>query len=238
MALALTITPAGKVIGSMPAAEVDRTPVLLGLDAEDVDGDVKFLVNVAFQGIWAKAPPGMGHWYIAATDAQITLRADGAKIVNRSKGRYIDVKHTIVTKKEAKLGAEVEPKIEVSEDLTVSLLKVGGKRKRSEDETIEYSEKESQVGVTVRGDSVVWIRSTAFGRKAILDFIVGNLNLWIRCKWATQDRHGSAELRTFPVFFNAQGKQLSKIGSFVAAKLLNRKALLANEEGVSVRFTL
>jgi hypothetical protein len=42
----------------------------------------------------------------------------------------------------------------------------------------------------LRGDNIVWTRSTAYGRKAIREYVFGNLHLWIRCKWDAKNRRG------------------------------------------------
>lgn len=237
MALTLTIKPAGKVIGSISPDELDLTPVVLGLDVQEIDGEVKLLADVVFQRIPVIGPLGMGPWYIAAADAQITLRAIGAKIASHSKSRFVDFKRTINSTKKGKLGAEFEPKIEVSETLTVSVLSIGAKRSQSEEETIEISERESELAAVPRGDSVLWVRSSTRGQKAIREYILETLHLWMRCKWDDKNRRGSAQLLTFPNFFNADGKKWTMIRSLVAAGVLKLEPPLMNGEGTSVEFT-
>jgi len=45
MKLILKIKPQDKVIDSMPQDEINRTPVLLGLDAQGTNGEVEFLAR-------------------------------------------------------------------------------------------------------------------------------------------------------------------------------------------------
>jgi hypothetical protein len=237
MALTLTIKPPEKVIGSMSSDEQERTPVLLGLDVQEIDGDAKLVVDVAFQRIPVRGPVGMGPWYVAASDAQLTLRANGAKIASHRNSRYVDTVHRIKSSKEGKVKAEFEPKVEVSETLTVSVVSAGGKATRSKEETIEYSDRESTLTAVQQGDRVVWVRSTPKGEKLIREYILENLHLWLRCKWTDKNRRGSAVLITFPELFHSNGKKFSKIQSFFAGAFLRLKPPLTNEDGTSVEFT-
>jgi hypothetical protein len=240
MALTLTITPKDSIIASMPDNLVRVTPVLLGLDAEAVGGDVKFLIDVVFQRIRIKAPLGMGPWYAALMEAEITLRANGAKIDNHSKGRYIEVKHEIKTKTEKTVKAKLDPKIEVSEKVTVSLLDVGAERMLTDEETLEFSERESQLAPKVAGDRITWLKSSTHGPKAIREYIYGNLHLWAECKWDKKvdkkDRRGSVMLEAFPELFRADGKKFSKIGSFFANGLLKFRPPVTDEQRTKVQF--
>ena len=237
MALKLTISPAEKVIGSMAPDEQKRTPVLLGLDVQEIDGDVKLLVDVAFQRIPIEGPLGMGPWYVAASEAQIIVRANGAKIAGHSNSRYIEAAHKIKSKKENTVKATFEPKVEVSETLSASVFSVDAKRGKSKKETIEYSDRESELAAVPQGDSVLWVRSLPPGEKLIREYLLENLHLWMRCKWDDKNRRGSAELITFPELFKANGKKCSMIKAFFAVGLLKLQPPLANGEGTSVDFT-
>jgi hypothetical protein len=226
-----------RVVGSMPYDEIIRTPVLLGLDAEVIDGDVKFLIDVVFQRIQVRGPIGFGPWYVAATDAQITLRADKARIVNHNRGRYVDVKLTIENKRVKELKIKVEPKFEVSKNLTISAVNAEAGKKKIEGETLECTVRKSELASAVRGDSIVWVQSNTFRGKAIKDYFFGNLHLWVRCAWGKEQRRGSASLVALPEVFHANGKKFSKIESFIAGALLRVRPPLANEEGTVVDFT-
>ena len=237
MPLTLTIQPAGKVIGSMSPDELERTPVLLGLDVQEIDGDVKLLADVAFQRIPVEGPGGRVRWYVAATEGQLTLRTNGAKIVSHTNSKYIDTAHKITSKRKGKVEAQIEPKVEVSETLTVSLFSVGGKRERSEEETIEYSDRESTLTAVKQGDGVLWVRSSPRGEKLIREYLLESLRLWMRCRWKDKDRRGSAKLSATPDLFKANGKKCNLISAFIAAGLLELQPPLANEGVTSVEFT-
>ena len=158
MALTLTIKPPDKAIGGMPQEEIDRTPVLLGLDVEEIGRDVKLKACVVFQRIPVEAPPGMGPWFIAATQAQITLRANGAKITNYAKSRYIQVVYRIENGKRNEFKAELKPNVGVSETLSFSVFSLRGERVRSLNGTIECTHRESTLTALRRGDSVLSVR--------------------------------------------------------------------------------
>jgi hypothetical protein len=237
MALTLTIKPAGKVIGSIPTDDLERTPVLLGLKVEKINGDVKLLADVVFQRIPVKGPAGMGPWYIAASDAQITLRANGAGIKSYTESKNIATVHIVKHKKASKVEAKIEPKVELSETLSVSVVNVGAKLGRSKEETIEYSDQESELTALPEGDRVLWVRSSPPGEKLIREYILENLHLWMQCKWEEKDRRGSAKLVTFPDLYKANGKKCSLIKTFFAVGLLKLHPPLANEGVTTVDFT-
>ncbi|MFZ0244424.1 hypothetical protein [Candidatus Binatus sp.] len=236
MKLTLSIWPAEKVIGSMPQTDVKRTPVLLGLIARPDDGAVEFLIDVVFQSIRIQRPLGRGHWYVAATEAEIELRANGATIVAYTKAPAITIQYTVAKTKEKKVDVGVKPEIDIAKNVTVSIGGVGVKAAGSEEATIAFSDQESPLASVVRGDSIVWQQSMTRGEKAIRDFIFGDLHLSVKCKWKNQDRQGSVGLRTSPMFFDAKGRMLSKFKSLLIGFVLDTRSYLANEQGTDVQF--
>lgn len=237
MKLTLKIEPDDKVIGSMPLTEVHRTPVLLGLEARGVDDQVEFLLDVVFQSIRIARPLGRGHWYIAVKEADIELWAKGAEIKEHSKGPSITVSHETTETKERGFTAEIKPEIEISEDVKVSVASIGATAKGSQQSKLQFSNLEYPLTAAVRGDSILWQQSMTQDHNAIRDFIFGNTPLSAKCKWPIKDRHGSVEVKTSAVYFNAKGRPVSAIKSLLAEFVLDRKSLIADEDGIKIQFT-
>lgn len=234
----IRITPAGKVIGSMPQSEIDRTPVLLGLTVGASDDPIDVQIEVVFHSVRIRRRVVKGFWHIAATEAEVELRAYHATLADLTKSGPIAVKYALTTSKKHESGGEIKPEIKIGEDISVDLGSLDLKREKSEEATIEYSGKEYPLTSTVIGDNVVWGFSETHGPKLIREFILGNLPLTAKYNWKHRPRSGSLAVRTSPRVFDSDGKRLTDAKSLVVGFVLFRKSHLANEYGTEVKFDL
>jgi hypothetical protein len=232
----IKITPAGKVIGAMPQSEIDRTPVLLALNVGASDDPVEVKIEVVFHSVRIKRRVVKGFWHIAATEAEIELRAYHARLADLTKSGPVTVKYALTTSTKKEGGIDIKPEIKIGEEVSVDVGSLDLKKEKSEEATIEYSGEEYPLTSAVIGDNVVWSFSETHGPKLIREFILGNLPLTAAYNWKRRPRSGFLAVRTSPRIFDSDGKRVSDAKSLALGFLLFRKSHLANEYGTEVQF--
>ena len=238
MSPTIKITPAGKIIRNMPQSEIDRTPVLMGLDVGESDHPIEIQIEVVFHSVRIKRRVVRGYWHVASREAEIELRAYHANLVEHTKAGPITAKYALTTSTKREGGLEIKPEIKIGEDATVSVGSLDLKGEKSEEATIEYSGREFPLTSAVIGNNIVWNFSETQGPKLIREFIFGNLPLTAKYNWKHRRRSGFLAVRTSPRVFDSDGKQVSDAKSLVLGFVLFRKSHLANEYGNEVEFEL
>jgi hypothetical protein len=102
----------------------------------------------------------------------------------------------------------------------------------------EFSSEERYLETQLMGDTIKWAVALPHGEKVIRDFLMGNLYLFARCRWAKPPRAGRIVLRTIDFrFFDEHRKPLSFAKSLLMHFALWRKGIrFENKDGFQTEF--
>ena len=238
----LSITPEGKVVGSMPTQEKQRTPVLFDLTAESTTDRASQVLklDVVFHAVHFKRPLSRGLWYAATTGAEIELRADGASILQYTDAIPLTVSHTNSETLKRSVGVEIKPTVEAEFPGAKAKVGLGELKDEHAEERIaqaQYTNTEPQLAVEKLGDTVVWMMDLPRGEKVVRDFLFQNLPLSAEVKWKDNSRNGSLSvLSTSIKFFDTEKRPLEGYRSLLAEFYLFCRGGLQNATGIQVNF--
>ena len=241
----LLIKPA-KLCRWMSTKEKLRTLVMFDIEPDLLDERVIRLdINVVFNHIPVrKGFAQKADFYIGTTGAEIFTEFDEGSIRHFTEQTSFNVNYTNTVKHNRKSSVSIKPDIDTKTDQEKAKVGAGSiSLEKGADRTFTsaFTNKERILIPVHMGSLLRWVITLPRGEKAIRDFLLGNIYLFVVCSWdVSGDTFGCGRVGVRPSdvrFFDDERRALSKRKSLLMLCELWLKGIhIHNNKGITTSF--
>lgn len=199
-------------------ADIEKTNniVLLDHEVDILDRNrLRLDMNVAFNQV--PVPRGIIQhldYYIGTTGAEITVIFNNCEVLDYTESVTIHVNHKNTTTKNHNSTVKIAPEISGINGLSTNIGNISFNEDIGQCFTATFSSKESIISPIHIDNFVRWIISLPRSEKAIRDFLLGNLYLYVECKFAKTGSNARIIVHPSDIrFFNNDKRPLGKMAS-------------------------
>jgi len=219
--------------------------VLLDIEADVLDDfSMRFDLNVVFncipvrRGVLQKTTH-----YIGTTGAQISAECRNATLKGFTAEKTLDVNYKNTDGRTRTRSLTIAPELTITNTSAESSAKIGALQfDAGQQRTFSsmFSSQERLLTVINMGDTLKWVIDLPRGEKAIRDFLIGNLYLFVEFVWNKEVTAASGKLAVRPSdvrFFDAERRPMGKLGSLSMRYTLWRRGIkVQNMDGCETSF--
>jgi hypothetical protein len=217
--------------------------LLLDLEIDLVaEGVLRLDLNIVFnplpirRGVFTKED-----FYIGSSGAQIFVDTDGGRVEEYTPAVELSVKYSNSTKQKRTTTLCIKPSAKLTAQGAELDVTPGSITLQANDErtfTASFAGAERTLAPVYLNDSIRWEIALPRGDKVVRDFLIGNLYLFARAKWAARLPSGSIELRPADVrFFDSKRQVLSKLKSILMMFVLSKEGVRPrHKDGFKISF--
>ncbi len=224
----------------LPKEQQKNKSMFLELEADFLDEDtIRFDLSIIFHPIafrrgWVRR----ADYYVGSTSARITFDTSRGRVSKHTLGIPMKVNYNQSQSRSRKSSVKIAPALEGPYELKANIGEIGFDSNTKSTFTTEFEGAEKELLDNPLGkEGVAWDLAFAGGR-AIRDYLIGNLYLFVECSWDGDTKEGTIEVRPSDLsFFDGNRRRIdSPMKSLVMRFILAKRGIPFNDESILISF--